>query len=959
MVDGTSGSSERPRRVWPRAGAVVGIVAAIGVLLVACGDTTAVSTGAPCDGPSDCGADAYCSSAGECATRKGSGETCADTLECVDGLGCLGGVCADAPGCSTRTECTAPFACIGGVCGAGAELGEACTNDDDCAQPLACGADGTCASAGPDADADGFDSIADGGTDCNDDDPSVNPDATDVCGDGIDQNCDGDDQPCEGADADLDGYIAEADGGDDCDDDDATIHPDAEDICGDGIDQDCSGDDRACPIVDEDGDGHAPLSEGGDDCDDDNPNVHGGAFDFCDDGIDQDCDGSDNVCVDSDGDGYPDEDQGGNDCADDNPEISPGAEERCGDGIDQDCDGMDNQCPTAACEFEPTPGNFTPQLEWEFFGTARGQNTGEHVNCTSTPIVVPLSDDNENGVPDIDDIPVVVFHAWVTNQRTNSILRALRGDDGTEIWNTEATGVETDGSSSPAAGDLDADGWPEIVVRHENGHVVAFDDDGTFLWEQTGVSADGASAAAISDLDHDGTPEVVYGKHVISNTGALLASGNKSFTGRNHRGAIPCVYDLDQSGNAEIITGPVAYSYDVDGSGNASLTEFWPSDANREAIGDGYCAIADVDVDGDPDVVHISLGTLAVFDGPTGEVLISFDVANATTSDDDNDGSQGRCGAPTIGDFDNDGAPEIGMACKWAYAVFDAELDGNGDLQLPLLWERETEDDSSHRTGSSVFDFEADGRAEVVYNDEEFLRVYDGETGMPKFETPNSSRTQAENPVIVDVNNDGNTEIVVCASNDDRFPHDPSLPNNHGITVWGDANDNWVPTRRIWNQHTYHVTNVADDGTIPANPTPNHTTFNNYRANAQGDGVFDAPDLVAEIVDVRAQTCPASLTFGVRIRNDGQLRVGPGISVHVLVTNQDGTVILDTVIMTTKGLPPGASQRLEVEVMGPIDAASLSIHVSADDDGTGAGTENECREDNNDDEELDVPCLIN
>ena len=38
-------------------------------------------------------------------------------------------------------------------------------------------------------------------------------------------------------------------------------------------------------------------------------------------------------------------------------------------------------------------------------------------------------------------------------------------------------------------------------------------------------------------------------------------------------------------------------------------------------------------------------------------------------------------------------------------------------------------DHSSSATGSSVFDFEEDGYAEVVYNDETMLRIYDGETG--------------------------------------------------------------------------------------------------------------------------------------------------------------------------------------------------------------------------------------
>ena len=44
-------------------------------------------------------------------------------------------------------------------------------------------------------------------------------------------------------------------------------------------------------------------------------------------------------------------------------------------------------------------------------------------------------------------------------------------------------------------------------------------------------------------------------------------------------------------------------------------------------------------------------------------------------------------------------------------------------------WKRDTEDDSSRVTSSSVFDFNGDGAAEVVYNDECYFRVYDGHDG--------------------------------------------------------------------------------------------------------------------------------------------------------------------------------------------------------------------------------------
>jgi hypothetical protein len=50
-----------------------------------------------------------------------------------------------------------------------------------------------------------------------------------------------------------------------------------------------------------------------------------------------------------------------------------------------------------------------------------------------------------------------------------------------------------------------------------------------------------------------------------------------------------------------------------------------------------------------------------------------------------------------------------------------------------------------------------------------------------------------------------------------------------------------VQTRRIWNQHTYHITNVNPDGTIPSNEQNNWQVpgLNNFRLNEFGQ--FEGP----------------------------------------------------------------------------------------------------------------------
>ena len=58
------------------------------------------------------------------------------------------------------------------------------------------------------------------------------------------------------------------------------------------------------------------------------------------------------------------------------------------------------------------------------------------------------------------------------------------------------------------------------------------------------------------------------------------------------------------------------------------------------------------------------------------------------------------------------------------------------------------------------------------------------------------------------------------------------------------ARDRWLPARRIWNQHSYHVTNVREDGSIPQCEPPHWRALNTFRAQARlgNDGRACRPD---------------------------------------------------------------------------------------------------------------------
>ena len=242
-----------------------------------------------------------------------------------------------------------------------------------------------------------------------------------------------------------------------------------------------------------------------------------------------------------------------------------------------------------------------------------------------------------------------------------------------------------------------------------------------------------------------------------------------------------------------------------------------------------------------------------------------------------------------------------------------------------------------------MFDFDGDGRAEVVYADEQTFRIFDGRTGDVLFDDPShSSNTRMEMPIVVDVDNDGKAEVVVPEPNGD--------PMLGGIEIWEDADNNWVRTRRIWNQHTYHVTNITEDGQVPRNEEENwlNGRLNNFRQNVQPGGVFDATDLV--VVSIEVVDCEnEAVTIRVTVGNRGAIGAAPGVPVHVVVQADTGENIDLGFMPTTTLLLPGGEESLEfvLRVEGGIGFQTFTATATVDSDGMGGSTYNECVEDNN------------
>jgi len=455
---------------------------------------------------------------------------------------------------------------------------------------------------------------------------------------------------------------------------------------------------------------------------------------------------------------------------------------------------------------------------------------GEHT--TTTPLVIDLDGDGK---------PEIVFQTAKGSCTGESTITAITGDTCTKLWSKSA---RVNSCSQIAAGDLDGDGKPEIVgydsevetlnVWNAKGDMVA--SKGLKEWNHGSLGMGGGPA--IANVDGTGPAEVIMGGAVLRLEGAMLVPLWKHEVVEGYWGTLSLVADVDLDGTPDVVTGNQIFD---------AVTGEEKTPAGLAARPGGYAAIAQIDPStAEPEIVLVSsqagVGSIAAVHPVTGEVVFGPYPIPA-------DGAMiGIGGGPTIADFDGDRKPEIGLAGPSTYLVFDPECAAEprpAKCAGPgLLWQSPTRDRTSGGTSSSVFDFNCDGKAEVVYRDECWLRIYEGETGHVLAAYNITSGTALEEPVIADVDADGHAEIVV--SSDDVTQKCPTGPEAGTGTGWTGYTtgvyilrdpimygERWAPARKVWNQNTYHVTNVNEDGSIPAKEDASWDRTNTYRSNAQ------------------------------------------------------------------------------------------------------------------------------
>jgi gliding motility-associated-like protein len=467
------------------------------------------------------------------------------------------------------------------------------------------------------------------------------------------------------------------------------------------------------------------------------------------------------------------------------------------------------------------------------------------IHCYYVPLVGDIDGDG--------NVEIVAGKA-VTNDHYTTQVGIYRGNDLQQIGTISVSQRIYAGFVCPMALVRYPDGnggmQGAIILHCYDMKLRSYDIHGTLL-ATSDVNTPCEGVVSVTDFNYDGWPEVYVGNAVYdAATLKLLCAGpSNGNKGRCWRGsntekancAMSFAANILGDSFPELICGNTIYKVNIVSRTNVSqnsVTELKTISIPSRIPQDGNVAVADFDMDGQLDVLVVIDGTPSTTTdsayiyayNPVTENILFVHSHYAKT-----------IGYPLVGDIDGDGYLEF-VYIDYKTPVSLSRITAvkyNPMIGLQTKWQA-THSDESGQTSMTLFDFNQDGIMEIVYRDQSDLRIINGsgkshKTGndtIPFYNLFTKSMyagTWKEYPVVADVNNDGQAEIVTCGKVGSGLGW-------VGGQLWvvGGIHP-WAPARPVWNQYMYNVTNVNKDLTIP---TP---LFDNARAFIDPVGIVRRP----------------------------------------------------------------------------------------------------------------------
>lgn len=453
-------------------------------------------------------------------------------------------------------------------------------------------------------------------------------------------------------------------------------------------------------------------------------------------------------------------------------------------------------CPAHPLEFatcstsaDAMAGRWDAVVEWRW-----GQDRASRV----APLVGRFVDDDGDGHTGAGDaVAIVVIASNVAPDDDGTCtVELVRGGEATRIGELAAAC-----DVAPAFGDIDGDCVAEIVfVTLEMGEprLVAIEADGEVDWIGDALAPEvQAGAVALHDVDADGRAEALFGGTIHGSDGTVLGTYGKAEV------ETPYALDLDDDGVAEIVTQRGVWRADGE-----LVLELADGEAKRVFPIEG-------DRDGDLELWVQSRAGLVVVDPLTGE-QVEIGIGGDPFAADELDG-EGVAGG-VVDDLDGDGLPELVGAWGWQVAVM-----WTGERVLSDIWWALGGEYGLVQGQPTAFDLDGDGASEVIVAGEAGLLVVDGSDGVVGLPLEGVALGPLAMPVVADVDDDDSAEIVIASA------------SGPALTVIGHAQSRWAAARPVWNQVMASVTNVGDDGSIPAVPVRNWLELDTFGTNARVD----------------------------------------------------------------------------------------------------------------------------